>query len=323
MALPKDRYVCTRDLLGYFAKKDLLGGLTELEKVKLRQNIGILNYTGEGGQSIPVEITYSALSNLIATNSLIVGARYIITDFQTVYSSNVLNVSGKKITWGLNTNPSPITRILVIANTSNKLDQRINILTDEAKNWIVEYDVTSEILDDGVQTKGKITYLMNENGNSAYYDFKNIKFRRTQSELEGSNNPILTPYIDLYTFSDITNGTVVENSNLFMTKYNTLEENCWNNVFIGDTYSNIIQSGCQGNTFLKGIHDSVLSWNSVNNLFNENVCYCTGSIYNKKILPGDSSLSMTITKTIHKVNEATIVSYLDPITYAYQIIIIR
>ena len=32
-----------------------------------------------------------------------------------------------------------------------------------------------------------------------------------------------------------------------------------NNVFIGDTYSNIIQSGCQGNTFLKGIHDSILS----------------------------------------------------------------
>jgi hypothetical protein len=29
---------------------------------------------------------------------------------------------------------------------------------------------------------------------------------------------------------------------------------------------------------------------------------------------------MTITKTVHKVNDATIVSYLDPITYAYQII---
>jgi len=108
-----------------------------------------------------------------------------------------------------------------------------------------------------------------------------------------------------------------------MTKYNTLEENCWNNIFIGDTYSNIIQSGCQGNTFLKGVHDSVLSWNSINNLFNENVCYCSGSVYNKTILPGDTSLSMTITKTIQKVNEATLVSFLDPITYAYQIILIK
>lgn len=323
MAVPKDRYVCTRDLLGYFAKKDLLGGLTELEKVKLRQNIGILNYTGEGGQSIPVEITYSALSNLIATNSLIVGARYIITDFQTVYSSNVLNVSGKKITWGLNTNPSPITRILVIANTSNKLDQRINILTDEAKNWIVEYDVTSEILDDGVRTKGKITYLMDENGNSAYYDFKNIKFRRTRQELQGSNISITSDYVDLFTFSDIIDGFAVDNSNYKTTKYNLLRKDCWNNVFIGDTYNNNIEANCRNNTFLRGCHDVVLGWNSVNNLFNETVCYSTGSIYNKIIQIGDTSLSTSISKIIQKVNDVTIVSYLDVTTYAWQITILK
>ena len=323
--MAQQRYACLTDLNGYFKKSDLLSGLSELEKSQLRTNIGILNYTGEGGQSAPVELTYSALYDLVIRKTLVTGARYIITDYQTIYSSNVLNSSSRKITWGTSdsTNPSPIYKLLVIANSNDRLDSRAMILDEVGKDWIVEHNIQREVLPDDKTTKGKITFLKDSNGNSAYYDFKNIKFRRTQSELEGSNNPILTPYIDLYTFSDITNGTVVENSNLYMTKYNTLEENCWNNVFIGDTYSNIIQSGCQGNTFLKGIHDSILSWNSVNNLFNENVCYCTGSIYNKKILPGDSSLSMTITKTIHKVNEATIVSYLDPITYAYQIIIIR
>ena len=320
--MAQQRYACLADLNGYFKKSDLLGGLSELEKNQLRTNIGILNYTGEGGQSTPVELTYSALYDLVTRKSLVVGARYIITDYQTIYSSNVLDSSSKKITWGTSDsqNPSPIYKMVVIANTNDRLDQRAFILD---KDWVIEYDVKKETLPDGKTTKGKITFLKDSNGNSAHYDFKNIKFRRTQTYLEGSNNPINTPYIDLYTFSDITNGVVVENSNLFMTKYNTLEENCWNNVFIGDTYSNIIQSGCQGNTILKGMHDSVLSWNSVNNLFNENIAYCSGSIYNKTILPGDSSLSMAITKTIQKVNEATIVSYLDPITYAYQIIIIK
>lgn len=320
--MAQQRYACLADLNGYFKKSDLLGGLSELEKNQLRTNIGILNYTGEGGQSTPVELTYSALYDLVIRKSLVVGARYIITDYQTIYSSNVLDSSSKKITWGTSDsqNPSPIYKMVVIANTNDRLDQRAFILD---KDWVIEYDVKKETLPDGKTTKGKITFLKDSNGNSAHYDFKNIKFRRTQAYLEGTNNPINTPYIDLYTFSDITNGVVVENSNLFMTKYNTLEENCWNNVFIGDTYSNIIQSGCQGNTILKGMHDSVLSWNSVNNLFNENIAYCSGSIYNKTILPGDSSLSMAITKTIQKVNEATIVSYLDPITYAYQIIIIK
>ena len=95
MALPKDRFVCFSELVGYFAKKDLLGGLTEAEKLQLRTNIGILNYTGEGGQSTPVELTYAALYDMVTRKSLVVGARYIITDFQTVYSSNVLNGSNK------------------------------------------------------------------------------------------------------------------------------------------------------------------------------------------------------------------------------------
>lgn len=322
MALPKDRYVCASELNGYFRKLDLLGGLTELEKLKLRQNIGILNYTGEGGQSQAVEITYSALYDLYISNSLIVGARYIITDFQTIYSSNVLNGTGKKITWGLNINPSSIYRLAVIANTNNRLDKRALILDEVGKDWIVEYDINKETLEDGVSTKGKITYLKDENGNSAYYDFKNVRFRRTQSDLANSNLYIQSSYVDLYTFSDIVNDVVVDNSDYDTTRFNRLEQSCWNNVFIGDTYNNIFESNCVGNTFLRGCHDSVIRWNSVNNFFNENVCYTTGSVYNKRMNVGDTTFSMSITKTIQKVNDVTLVSFLDPITYAYQIIII-
>jgi hypothetical protein len=94
-------------------------------------------------------------------------------------------------------------------------------------------------------------------------------------------------------------------------------EGCTNNVFIGDTYYNIIEPECQNNIFAKGAHDCIIKWNTVNNRFNEPVAYLTGSLYFKNFETGNTVLSTSISKTVHKVNEATIVSFLDPITYAY------
>lgn len=299
------RYACITDLNKYFKKSDLLGGLTTLEQETLRKNIGVVDYTGEGGQITPKEVTYTVLSGYITNKTLVTGARYIITDFQTIYSSNTTNSSGKKITWGLTVNPSKTLRLIVVAMSTNRLDTRV-FIDDSAKDWIIYYDVTSETLEDGVSTKGKITYLRDEKGNSAYYDFKNIKFHRSTG--------------DYYTFSDITNNIITDSTSLYNTYFNVLENGCYNNVFLGDTYNNLLKSGCTGNTFMKGCHDIILGWDSVDNIFNENVCYLNGSIYNKTILSGDTTLSTAISKTIHKVNEATIVSFLDPITYAYQII---
>lgn len=318
MSLLVNRYACMKDLNNYFDKKGLLGGLTTLEQETLRGNIGIENYTGEGGQSTPVSKTYEELYYLVQTSTLVVGARYIITDFQTIYSSNVLNNLSQKITWGTSINTSPVYNLVIIANTNSKFDSRVTIL--EHPDWIVEYNITKEILPDGVITKGKITYLKDTNSNSAYYDFKNIRFRRTALELTNSNLSILGNYLDLYTFSDINGDTVIENSGIYTTKYNTLKEDCWNNIFIGDTYDNIIESNCVKNTFIRGCHDCIIEWGSTNNIFNEVVCYTKGAIYNKIIQIGNAALSMSITKTINKVIDSTIVSYLDPTTYSYQII---
>lgn len=320
MAKLVDRYACLSDLNNYFKKSDLLSGLTELEKTQLRTNIGILNYTGEGGQSTPVSLNYANLYDLVVRQTLVVGARYIITDFKSIYSSNVNNNLNQKISWGGNVNPSQTYSLVVIANTNSTLDKRATILNHP--NWVVEYDVMRETLQDGVTTKGKITYLKDDNNNSAYYDFKNIKFRRTRQQLSGTNLQITQEYLDFFTFSDLINGQVIDTSELDTTKYNKFNEDCWNNVFIGDTYNNTIESGCQNNTFLRGCHDTTIKWNSVNNMFNENVCYTTGSIYNKTIGIGNTAFSTAITKTIQKVNDATLVSFLDPITYAYQIILL-
>lgn len=315
------RYACIHDLNNYFKKKDLLGGLTELEQKELRKNIGVQDYTGEGGQSSPLEVTYAVLNDTIKKNGLVTGARYIITDFQTIYSSNVTNSGGQKITWGLATNPSTTWRLIVTAITNNRLDPRVVIDDTLTKDWVVEYDPTREVLEDGVATRGRITFMRDANDNSAFYDFKNIKFRRTAEELEHTNlSGLVGTHGDFFTFSDFSNGTIKDSSAFFNTKHNELKDGCTNNIFLGDTFNNTLEADCKGNLFIRGCHDTTLRWNSVNNIFNENVCYMEGSLYNKTFPIGNTDMSMAITKTIHKVNEATIISYLDPMTYAYQII---
>ncbi len=322
MALPVNRYACLSDLRGYFRKLDLLSGLTELEKIELRKNIGVIDYTGEAGDITPAEITYEALWDLLSRNLIVVGGRYIITDYQTIYSSNVY-LGGNKISWGhdASINPSTTYRLLVTGIANNKLDTKVYVL---GKDWEVNYDVTRETLEDGTETKGKITWLKDSKGNSAYYDFKNIKFRRTREELSNTTINITAPYLDLYTFSLIKSGNVVQdNSENELCEYNTFKEGCWNNVFIGNSFNNIFEAECKQNTFIRGCYNSHFLWNSYNNLFHENVAYTSGSIYNYTAPIGNTSFSTTITKSIHKVNEATILSYLDPITYSYQVIILK
>lgn len=324
MAIERDsrRYACIHDLNNYFKKKELLGGLTELEQQQLRKNIGIVDYTGEGGQSASLELTYAVFNDMIKKKGLVTGTRYVITDYQTIYSSNVTNSLGQKVTWGTtnSTNPSPIWKLIVTAITKERTDPRIVIDDPKMKDWVIEYDPTQTVLEDGITDKGRITYMRDHNDNSACYDFKNIRFRRTAEELEDSNLSLGAAYGDFFTFSDLTSGVITDSSELHNTKHNELKQGCTNNIFLGDTYNNVLEADCKGNTFLRGCHDTTLRWNSVGNMFNENVCYMEGSLYNKIFPIGDTSMSMTITKTIHKVNEATIISFLDPMTYAYQII---
>lgn len=314
----RDRFACVSDLSAYFKKKDLLGGLTNLEQAQLRANIGIIDYTGEGGQDSPIELNYEQFWEKYRTSQLITGASYVITDYQTIYSSNTLNNAGQRISWGLNINPSQVWKLYIRALSKNEIDRHVTIA---GKSWEVKYDPVKKVLEDGTFTKGQITFLWDNNGNSAFYDFKNVRFQWTKEKLQEAG--IQTNQdLALYTFSNIENGEVTDSSEFSNTKFNIIGENCTNNVFIGDTYYNILEPECRNNIFAKGAHDCVIKWNTVNNRFNEPVTYLTGSIYSKNFDTGNTVLSTAISKTIHKVNEATIVSFLDPITYAYQVVMV-
>ena len=312
----RDRYACVSDLTSYFKKKDLLGGLTSLEQAQLRANIGIVDYSGEGGQDSPIELTYSQFWEKYSTSQLVTGASYVITDFQTIYPSNTYNNAGQSVTWGTTINPSQVWSIYVRALSKDQIDRRVTIA---GKSWEVEYDPQRRTLPDGTTTKGKITFLRDDNGNCAFYDFKNVRFNWTREKLRDAGIYTQTD-LALYTFSNIEDDEVTDSSEFSNTKFNMLEEGCVNNIFIGDTYYNILEPECSDNIFAKGAHDCLIKWNTVNNRFNEPVTYLTGSIYHKNFETGNTVLSTAISKTVHKVNNATIVSFLDPITYAYQVV---
>lgn len=301
-------YVTRSELNNYFKKIDLFSGLSSLEKTQARQNLGILNYTNNDGSSNAIEIQYEALLQLKKGNSLAVGGRYIITDFCTSYEIDGI------------TYKSSVIPLVVLANTNSSLDTRVFIKSNPS--WQVEYTIDQTVHTDGVKDTGHITYLQDDQMNTAFYDFKNIKFRRTKSQLASSNLTITTDYIDLYTFSDIVGSTAVENSNIATTHSNYLDKGCTNNVFIGDTYNNKFDTNCINNTFLNGCHDNYIQWDSSDNMFNETVCYLYGAINNKTFLVGNNALSSAISKQLHKVNSATIISYLDPTTYTYQVLIL-
>lgn len=316
----KNRPACISDLEKYFKKIDLLGGLTEPEKKQLRHNIGVVDFVNDNNEVVPGPVSYSELWDLIQRNQIITGAKYLIKDFQTIYSSNVINQFGNKESWGTTINPSTIYQLIVTGADKNRLDTTAYI---QGKNWEIKYDPTRKLLEDGVYTKGQITWLKDGNGNSAFYDFKNVKFRRTREELRGTTINNLPTYLDLFTFSIINNNlTVIDASETDSIEYNELKLNCWNNIFLGETFDNIIEPECRNNTFIKGLEKSHILWKSNNNFFNEKVNYTTGAINDKIINIGDKTFSTTISKTIHKVNDATILSFLDPITYAYQVIIL-
>ncbi len=304
------RWACAADLNNYFRIKDLLGGLTEMQKKILRENIGIS--MSEGGQSTPTSLTHAELTTLIANSSLTTGARYVITDFQTIYESNL----NTKETWGTSTSlyPSVTYSIIVTAIDINKLDPRVII--SNHKDWVVEYDPAIQVLADGTKTKGKITYLKDSNNNQAYYDFKNIKFSRTYKEQSTEVTKVF------YTFSYFNNGEVADASETNQAHNNAFAEDCYNNVFVGETYYNSFEADCYNNSFYSGCHDCSFKWETVNNIFYESVVDLTGTIAGKIIPAGQNIFSSTVTKYIHNVNENTVMVHFDPDTYAQQITLI-
>lgn len=297
------RHVCFKDLENYFKKDEYFGDLSDEEKKLIIQNLGISSYS-------TVILPYQELKSIVDDNDLQIGGIYIVNDFQSIYKydNHVLGYDGSIF-------PSKKYSVVLQATSGNTFSKNVTLVSKDndkiSTSWVVEYDFTQEILD-GIKTKGKITFLKDNNNNYAYYDFKNVRFKRTQGELnKGASSYNNDQYF--YTFNY--NGTEASESE--SCKNNHLEKGCINNVFLSpDCQNNILKSDCHNNTFFKMCENNEFSYGTRNNYFVEPVRSVKGFVHDKTL---SEEISMSTPKELNVINDQQVMIYIDPETKTYQI----
>lgn len=249
------RHVCFKDLENYFKISDYFSNLTKNEKSIIKQNLEIdVSYCRDNHFSI---------KQRVQERRLIPGGIYIITDYQFLdenYSSDKYQIITRAVDYGM-------------------LDSKVTLVKN---NKIMDWEVRYNILEGAL---GTITYLKDQNGNSAYYDFKNKKV-------------FLESVGYIPTFSKLINGEYVECSN---NVYNvTLDKNSNNNLFI-----------------VENEYRNVLITNSSNNIFKQDIINTEVSI-SDAIIENIPVLSTELPSTILTINNTPYLEYLDEETLTKQ-----
>ncbi len=192
-----------------------LGGTVRLHKVSKTGSYNDLLNTPDLSASLYEEITYSALRTKISNSQLVKGKMYRITDYETTTTQQNTYVAGFPFD------------LVVTAISTNELDHRASALEragtsyfhtakSELRKWQIWYDVfnTDTIYPwaDDANGKGVIYRMIDEYGNEAPYDFKNIQFENTS--LFGTGK--------FFTFSYNDNGTIKD--------FSLKGSRCYNNV---------------------------------------------------------------------------------------------
>ena len=124
----------------------------------------------------------------------------------------------------------------------------------------------------------QLTYLKDQNNNEAYYDFKNIKFRKLIKNYEIAG-VLQDQNLDLYTFSDVNEYPIIKDSSNYNTiRNNKFESDCYENVFLGTTHDNHFYGGFKNNIFLKDCSYNKFEWNTHNNKFTQSVNHTQGTL---------------------------------------------
>lgn len=304
------RHVCFKDLENYFRKDLYFSDLSDEEKALVRKNLGIPEDSSSGDYNPQVIVgTHSYIKNLLDLSQLKIGYVYVINDFRSIYSI------GQEVL-GLDKIPSTEYYILLKPISSNQFDSRVSLLakspsTSTGAQWQVEYSVYPKQMVDGTYDKGQITYLKDQNNNSAYYDFKNIRFKRTLDELnKGANTYTEDQY--LYTFDNSSS----DNSETINCKNNHLEKGAYNNVFLGLTQNNTLAADVHNNTFFKTCENNTFDYGTRNNYFISDIRQCRGTVHDKELA---EIISMQCPKEFNVLEDSQVLVYLDSQTQTYQI----
>ena len=302
------RHVCLKDLENYFKKDQYFGDLSKEEIKLIRKNLGIVaSSSGDAiiGNGDIIKESYQQILAQMQMNELKINNLYIIDDFQTIYS----DIDG--ITY-----EGPIYWLFLTPNSTSSFDTRVRMLSTDLEKaptstkWIVEYDINPNILSDGTQTKGTITYLKDQNNNYAYYDFKNMKFKKTLSELNKGAETYTEDTL-LYTF-DLGG---IDGSET-VCKNNHLEKGASRNVFLNVTNNVSLSADCHDNIFFKQTENCDLGYGTRNNYFISEMKLCSGSVHDKTL---GEVISMTCPKQFNVCNDTQVLIYLDPETQTFQV----
>lgn len=303
------RHVCFKDLEHYFKKDEYFGDLSEDEIKLIQKNLGIINKEDDPSQDSynPTVIIsdYDSIYNLTQNAGLKVGYIYIINDYSTIYIDKRGEVhSGEEF------------YLILSPSSTSTFDKRVTLRpkehsTTQSLRWIVEYDITPVTFQDGSRSKGTITYLKDQNNNSAYYDFKNIKFLLTVEEL--SQGP-KTYTEDQYVYTFDIDGQDASNS---VSRNNHLEQGVTRTVFLNEAQNNTFAADCHDNIFFGQTLNNTFDYGTYNNVFKTNIQKCKGSVHDKVLA---ENVSMSCPKEFNILNDKQVLVYLDSETQTFQFI---
>jgi hypothetical protein len=147
---------------------------------------------------------------LISGSSLVEGAYYVITDFQTIYDRPDYNADGapKSVIDTVTASPE---LIMVLATSSYSLDSKAYSL--DFPDHQIKYDVTFNQTEyNNSPAKGRITERIDSTGNRADYDTEGVTFKRYTYYF--SNNVAYTGTIDFFGTINVTGAGTLFTSEL-------------------------------------------------------------------------------------------------------------
>ena len=197
--------------------------------------------------------------------------------------------------------------------SKSTFDPRVGIFCPEDSNnncskWTVEYDIARSEVATGEYDKGTITYLKDQNNNEAFYDFKNIKFKKTLDELKDFPKTY-TKDTYFYTFdNDGLDGS--EHG----WKNNRLGKGAIRNIFLNDTENTSIESDCHDNVFAGGCINSRFGYGTFKNIFKDTVYNCIGVLNNSNVGHETNGFNY---KRIDDFSDKYAITYLDKDTETF------
>ena len=304
------RHVCYKDLKNYIERAKYFSDFTKEEIELIQKNLGIVNNQDQSYNPTVIIGTYDEIYNQASISNLKIGYKYVIKDFRSIYSDEDGNICGTD-----NFMPSKEYTMFLTPSSTSTFDKRVQIVNGDLSmanpiDWIVEYDIRKKIFSNGTTNKGTITYLKDTNNNSAYYDFKNIKFKK---RLEDLNKGATTYNEDTYLYTFDNGGNDASNS---ICKNNHLEYGAYRNVFLGNTQNVTLSADCHDNIFFKNCENCNFDYGTYNNYFKDNVIRCSGSVHEKEL---DSITSNNYPKRFDILEDREVMVYLDPHTQTYQL----